>query len=206
MRDLVNMSYNIAAKKFGVSMRDIERMPCNFCCDDPTTCEVMCDSKCVLVEVDSSLRDIEVTQEDIDKVLTEAGVEGVLEVDRKKDDITKTKVGQMFQDFHYALQGVSEITRYGIEKYQRPGSWKHAHRELVKYHDALGRHLLKHHSEMYDNESGYLHLLHGLWNILALVQMMMEFNGIKPRDITQITKPIEGITLKEPEWYKGGIK
>lgn len=125
------------------------------------------------------------------------------EQDKKKADITKAKPGQMMEDFNLALLAVSEVTRYGIEKYERPGSWKHAHKELVKYHDAAMRHYLKSHTEKYDDESGYLHLIQVAWNVLALIQMQLEFGKVKPRDVRKITKAIEGLTQKEPEWFKG---
>lgn len=128
----------------------------------------------------------------------------VLEVDKKKADITKAKPGQMMEDFNLALLAISEVTRYGIEKYERPGSWKHAHKELMKYKDALGRHLLKPPTEKYDDESGYLHLIQVGWNVLALIQMELEFMGTKPRDVSKITRPIEGLTQEEPAWFKGG--
>jgi hypothetical protein len=126
-----------------------------------------------------------------------------LEVDKKKDDITKAKPGQMLDDFNLALLAVSEVTRYGIEKYERPGSWKHAHKDLMKYKDAAGRHNLKQPTEMYDDESGYLHLIQVVWNGLAELQMRLEFDKTKPRDISKITRPIEGLTQSEPEWFKG---
>lgn len=122
------------------------------------------------------------------------------EVDLKKPDITKATPGQMFKDFHYALLSVSEVTRYGSEKYGKPGSWKASADDTMRYKDALNRHLLQGFSEQeYDTESGYHHLVHAAWNILAILQFMVE-SGKEIRNLKAITKPFIQQTKTVPKW------
>lgn len=91
----------------------------------------------------------------------------------KKWDQGKPMVGLMKRDFAEALLAVSEISKYGVQKYNQPGSWKLVENALDRYEDALGRHDLAMTYEDYDEESGYLHAMHRAWNALATLQIIL---------------------------------
>lgn len=101
--------------------------------------------------------------------------------DDKKYDAGKPMVGQMKKDFPRALLAVADVTRYGIEKYQKPGSWKEVEDALTRYEDALGRHDLEHNIEQCDKESGRRHAVHRAWNALATLELILldegDYNG-----------------------------
>jgi len=121
----------------------------------------------------------------------------------RKYDTGKPMVGLMEEDFAMALLAVSEISRYGIEKYKKRGSWKEVQDGFNRYKDAQGRHRLLSNLEDYDDESGYLHAVHEAWNSLAKVQFMMESMGKSPRDVSKVTKPkLEGVNYENCGWYK----
>lgn len=91
----------------------------------------------------------------------------------KKYDEGKPMVGQMKRDFPRALLAVADVTRYGIEKYNQPGSWKEVKDAFIRYEDALGRHDLMGNYEDYDGESGRRHLVHRAWNALATLELIL---------------------------------
>lgn len=65
------------------------------------------------------------------------------------------------------LQGVVNIYTYGAELYSE-NNWKKVSKE--RYIGAFYRHFIKIQSkERFDGESGFLHLYHALWNIIALL-------------------------------------
>lgn len=111
--------------------------------------------------------------EDLERISTEKQISGVLKED-KKYDTGKPMTGLMKKDFSKALMAVAEITRYGVEKYNQPGSWRLVEDALRRYEDALGRHDLLQNSENYDKESGYLHAAHRAWNALATLELILE--------------------------------
>lgn len=92
----------------------------------------------------------------------------------RKCDQGKPKVYQMKKDFGKALLAVADVTSYGVEKYQKPGSWKEVVDAYDRYEDALGRHDLQSTFERNDLESARLHLAHRAWNALATLQILLE--------------------------------
>lgn len=100
----------------------------------------------------------------------------------KKYDSGKPMVGQMKKDFSKALLVVSDISRYGIEKYKKPGSWREVTDALSRYEDALGRHDLMSCYEDYDEESEFLHAAHRAWNALATLELILETKGEKKNE------------------------
>ena len=91
----------------------------------------------------------------------------------KKYDQGKLMVGLMKKDFARALLAVAEVTTYGMNKYNQPGSWRLIENALVRYEDALGRHDLLGQLEERCPESGLLHLAHRAWNALAILELAL---------------------------------
>jgi hypothetical protein len=92
----------------------------------------------------------------------------------KKYDQGKPMVGLVKEDFPLAIMEVGKVAAYGIQKYNKRGSWKEVENGFNRYKDALGRHDLQSQYEDYDEESGLLHLAHLAWNALALLQFKLE--------------------------------
>ena len=91
----------------------------------------------------------------------------------KKYDQGKPMVALMKRDFAKALMAVAEVTTYGVEKYNQPGSWRLVKDAWRRYEDALGRHDLEMNKEDYDRESGLLHAAHRAWNALATLELQL---------------------------------
>lgn len=86
----------------------------------------------------------------------------------EKQDKDKPRHGLVVRDFAKALQAIGEIGSYGAKKYS-PSNWLMV--ETERYEDAFMRHYLKHlEGDMIDPESGYPHLAHAAWNILAILE------------------------------------
>lgn len=92
----------------------------------------------------------------------------------KKWDAGKPMVGLMKKDFSRALMAVADVSRFGVEKYKKPGSWREVEDALARYEDAHGRHDLLMHQEDRDKESKCLHAAHRAWNALATLEMLLE--------------------------------
>lgn len=85
-----------------------------------------------------------------------------------KADGGKIKPDLLFSGMPNALEAVAAVLTYGAQKYEAH-SWKGV--EMTRYEDALARHLLARKAgEVYDYESGLLHLAHEACNILFLLQ------------------------------------
>ena len=70
-----------------------------------------------------------------------------------------------------ALHGMADVAGYGARKYT-PSGWKHVPGGLTRYTEAMYRHcfsLLA--GEECDQESGYPHRSHILWNCFAMLQL-----------------------------------
>lgn len=95
----------------------------------------------------------------------------------KKWDKGKSPVFQgLFQYFPNALKAISDVSKYGAEKYKLEYSdvnWARVEGGLERYADALSRHLLDHFSSSTDPESGLLHIAHAAWNALAVLELTL---------------------------------
>lgn len=88
-----------------------------------------------------------------------------------KLDDGKTMAG-LLPDFSRALLAVAEVGTFGARKYSR-GGWVEVPDGVVRYSDALWRHLLAETIEPSDNQSGMLHAAHAAWNALARLDLMI---------------------------------
>jgi hypothetical protein len=79
-----------------------------------------------------------------------------------------------YKDFPLALEALSHVSTMGADKYARH-SWKNVSNCYQRYEDAFYRHLTAHNAgEKLDDESGFPHQWHALWNLMALVQLNSE--------------------------------
>ena len=86
-----------------------------------------------------------------------------------KYDQEKPRCGLVVKDFSKAIQSISDIGTYGAAKYA-PSNWLKVDPE--RYADAFMRHYLSHlEGEELDPESGYPHLAHATWNMLAILEL-----------------------------------
>lgn len=70
-----------------------------------------------------------------------------------------------------ATKALAEVLTYGAKKY-KPGNWKHCE-DTERYIAALMRHLEAHRSgELYDEESGMLHMSHVLTNAAFMMYFL----------------------------------
>lgn len=91
-----------------------------------------------------------------------------------KYDGGKQLGGLVYQDFTKAIKAVNAIGTFGAAKYKR-SSWKHVPDAMVRYSDAGHRHLLDYYDgQKYDPESGLHHYAHYAWNVLAVLQLILE--------------------------------
>lgn len=96
------------------------------------------------------------------------------EIEGKKYDTGKNRMGLMCENFSRALCEVAKVSTFGANKYGE-NSWQNLDNAKSRYMDALCRHLFKHlQGEKVDDESGLLHLSHLAWNALALLEFELE--------------------------------
>lgn len=81
-------------------------------------------------------------------------------------------LGGVLGDFGLALMAVAEVGTHGAEKYTR-GGWQSVPNGIVRYKDALWRHLLKERYELKDPDSDLTHAAHLCWNSLAKLELML---------------------------------
>lgn len=86
-----------------------------------------------------------------------------------KLDAGKCKAA-VLADFALALKAVADVGTYGADKYTR-GGWQNVPDGVVRYSDALWRHLLAARHEPHDRDTGLKHLAHAAWNILAILEL-----------------------------------
>ena len=96
------------------------------------------------------------------------------EIEGKKYDEGKNRMGLVLQGFANALWEVGRVGTFGANKYS-PNSWQNLTNGKERYLDALCRHLFKHlQGEKVDDESGLLHLSHLAWNSLCLLEFELK--------------------------------
>lgn len=94
-----------------------------------------------------------------------------------KYDEGKPNLSLVFGGFNKALLDVGYIGTFGARKYTSNG-WKEVDNLYERYSSALLRHMFAAMSsrvkDIYDNETGRLHLAHVAWNALALTEHMLK--------------------------------
>jgi len=94
-----------------------------------------------------------------------------------KYDQGKPNLSLVFGGFNKALLDVGYIGTFGARKYT-PNGWKDVENLYERYSSALLRHMFAAMStrvkDIYDNETGRLHLAHVAWNALALTEHMLK--------------------------------
>lgn len=83
-------------------------------------------------------------------------------------------------DFSLALMAVAEVGTFGAVKYTR-GGWQSVPNGVMRYTDAMWRHLLKERHEPVDSDSGLLHASHAAWGALARLELMLREEAIRMR-------------------------
>lgn len=74
--------------------------------------------------------------------------------------------------FPHAIRQVGEVATFGASKYTSHG-WREVPDAVVRYQDAMYRHLLAFEKrEQADEESGLSHLAHAAWNLLAMMELL----------------------------------
>ncbi len=82
-----------------------------------------------------------------------------------------------FGYFPRALIEVAKVSQFGATKYAWKG-WETVPDGVVRYTDALGRHLLYEATgENRDPDSNLLHAAHAAWNALARLELMLRERG-----------------------------
>lgn len=89
-----------------------------------------------------------------------------------KLDKGKEKVAFALSQFFTALANVNGVSEYGAEKYTVNG-WRDVPDGENRYLEALLRHLAKHKDgELFDKDTGLLHVSHMAWNALAVLEFV----------------------------------
>ena len=88
-----------------------------------------------------------------------------------KLDHGKPRMGLMMRGFRNSLLEVAKVSTFGAKKYT-PDGWVEVPDGIDRYFDAALRHLLTSSVEDKDEESGYFHLAHAAWNILAVLELL----------------------------------
>lgn len=115
-----------------------------------------------------------------------------------KYDGGKQLGGLVYQDFTKAIKAVNAIGTFGAAKYKR-SSWKQVPDAIVRYTDAGHRHLLDYYDgQKYDPESGLHHYAHYAWNVLAVLQLILEQEPLDRPPIFPTVFPLEpGVIFKD---------
>lgn len=82
-------------------------------------------------------------------------------------------------DFPRALLAVAEVGTFGASKYSR-GGWQSVPDGVVRYQDAMWRHLLADRIDPIDADSGLQHAAQVAWNALAALELMLRGDCFHP--------------------------
>lgn len=121
-------------------------------------------------------------------------MQNILENSRKKEvrfkmgtekgvklDNGKLRLGLVLGGFAGAIKELGAIGTFGANKYTDNG-WQSVPNGVERYKDALFRHLFAWLSgEEFDEESGYRHLSHALWNIAAICTLTHKKEYLTPK-------------------------
>lgn len=103
-----------------------------------------------------------------------------------KLDNGKIRLGLVLGGFAKALWEVGCIGTFGANKYCDNG-WQSVENGVGRYTDALLRHLFAHlEGEEIDPESGYRHLAHVAWNILAILSLTHKKIFLERQTVTPV--------------------
>jgi len=87
-----------------------------------------------------------------------------------RDNTGKAEWDYIF-DFPTAMEALCRVMEVGSVKYERD-DWKQGGRPDHEYISAMGRHISAFkQGDMFDPDTGCLHLAHALWNIIALIEL-----------------------------------
>ena len=81
-------------------------------------------------------------------------------------------LASVLSDFSLALSEVAKVGTFGAKKYSR-GGWQSVPDGIVRYSDAMWRHLLAERHEALDKDSNLSHQAHLAWNALARLELML---------------------------------
>ena len=93
---------------------------------------------------------------------------GVKMKEGTKYDNGKAPVAEFLLDFAPEIMQVAKVWQFGAEKYEK-SNWKKVDNGKTRYMNALMRHLLLSDYEPVDEESGMSHLVHVVFNALAVL-------------------------------------
>jgi len=83
----------------------------------------------------------------------------------------KPKLSYFMRSFPKMAEAVARVKEFGANKYNE-GNWRQGNKPDQEYWDSLFRHLnYIFDGEMYDQDSGCLHLGHAVWNLCALLEL-----------------------------------
>jgi len=117
-----------------------------------------------------------------------------------KLDAGKQMAGLFHQDFCRAIKAVVEVVTFGAKKYSVSG-WLGVPDANLRYKNALHRHLNQMELDDNDPDSGYLHLAHAAWNVLALLELKLreKDKGVKWHGKREVVIPPVDIPFKKWE-------
>lgn len=99
-------------------------------------------------------------------------------MDKYKFDSGKPNLSLVFSSFSTSLIDIGYIGTFGAKKYS-PNGWKEVTDGIERYQSALLRHLFSSmRGDIYDKETGHLHMTHVAWNALALAEFLFKENNI----------------------------
>jgi hypothetical protein len=76
------------------------------------------------------------------------------------------------------LEGIARVATFGADKYE-DNNWKYVHPGPERYFDALMRHITAWQAgERDDPETGFSHLAHAGWNVMALAWFEKHGRGL----------------------------
>lgn len=90
-----------------------------------------------------------------------------------KYDNGKPPVAEFLLDFAPEIMEVAKVWKFGADKYAK-SNWKKVEGGKERYMNALFRHLLQSEIEPTDSESGMSHLVHAVFNALAVLHFEKE--------------------------------
>ena len=141
---------------------------------DCNSCEYLGNNKCTIGVFDAKRPDVGQLSSPPKECSHFVEKFTVKEIEGKKYDEGKNRMGLVLQGFSNALWEVGRVGTFGCQKYGE-NSWQKLDNAKSRYLDALCRHLFKHlQGEKVDDESGLLHLSHLAWNTLCLLEFELK--------------------------------
>jgi len=93
-------------------------------------------------------------------------------------------MASLLSHFGLALLEVAKVGTFGAKKYTF-GGWQEVPEGVLRYSDAMWRHLCKEHTEAIDKDSGMLHQAQIAWNALARLELMLRASQKESTDDPQ---------------------